>query len=282
MNTRYTSLVVIGVILAITLSQSLYTVHQTQKALVLQLGEPVSDAVEPGLHVKLPFVQNVVYFDSRLMAYDARPAEALTSDKKTIVLDSYSRWRITDPLTFYRTMRTVAMAQGRLDDRIYSDLREVVGRYTLTEIVSTKRQEIMEAVIAQANNLLKQYGVEIVDVRIKRADLPAANQRAVFGRMQAERERQAKQYRSEGLEESTKIKSAADKDQVVILAEARKNAEIIRGEGDAQAVAIFAEVLSKDPAFYEFSKSLEAYKKALKERTRIMLTPGEGFLKYLN
>ena len=260
-------------------SQCIYSVHQTQKAIVLQLGEPVGGVVTPGLHFKLPFVQNVVYFDARILDYDARSAEALTSDKKAIVLDNYARWRITDPLTFYRNVRTIPGAQARLDDTVYSQLRVFVGRNTLTEVVSSKRAEIMGAVTARTSELLREYGMEIIDVRIKRTDLPTENQRAIFGRMRAERERQAKQYRSEGQEESTKIRSAADRERTVLMAEATRKSEMLRGEGDADAARIFSEALSQSPEFYDFQRSLDAYRKVFRDNTRVILTPNDPFLK---
>ncbi len=286
MEKRIISLVVLLVVLGVVASQSLYTVHQTEKALVLQLGKPIAVdgdkafAVGPGLHFKLPFIQNVIYLDSRILTYDSNPAEALTSDKKTIVLDNYARWRITDPLLFYQSLRTVRQAQARLVDIVYSELRVVVGRFTLEEVVSSQRQVIMEQVIANANALSKEYGVEVIDVRIKRTDLPQENQKAIFGRMQAERERQAKQYRSQGDEESRKIRSSADKEVTIMLAEARRQAEVLQGQGDAEAIKVFAEALKQSPDFYEFYRSLEAYRGSLKTNTRILMQPGEEFLRF--
>lgn len=312
-----TILVIVG-LLGLVLSQSVYTVHQTERAIVLQLGKPKDGNVQPGLHFKLPFIQNVIKLDNRILTYDSKTAEALTSDKKTIVLDNYARWRITDPLLFYQTLRTVPQAQGRLQDIVYSELRVVVGRYTLGQLVSSgdfmpavtttadgevvvpnnrelqaidideikreiensMRQEIMRQVIVQSNRLSQQYGVEVIDVRIKRTDLPQENQRAIFGRMQAERERQAKQYRSQGDEEARKIRSTADREVTIMLAEARNKAEVLHGEGDAQAIGIFAEALNKSPEFYEFYRSLDAYKKSLKENSRILLQPGADFLRF--
>ena len=261
------------VILAIVLgSQSLFVVNQTEKALVLQLGDPVDRVFGPGLHFKLPFIQNVVLFDARILDYDARSAEALTSDKKAIVLDNYARWRIADPLQFYRSVRTIPGAQARLDDVVYSQLRAQVGRHTLTEVVSAKRNSIMTDVTRRTSDIMKQYGIEVVDVRIKRTDLPAENQRAIFGRMRAERERQAKQYRSEGVEEATKLRSEADREQAVIMAEANRRASIIRGEGDATAARTYAEAFAGSPEFYEFQRGLEALKKSLKNKTRMVIT----------
>ncbi|GFM32666.1 protease modulator HflC [Desulfovibrio subterraneus] len=273
---------IIGIFVGlVVVFQSAFTVHQTQNALVLQLGKPVGGVLEPGLHFKLPFVQNVIYFDARVLDYDAQPAEALTKDKKALVLDNYARWRITDPLRFYQTVRTIPGAQARLDDIVYSQLRVFLGRYTLTEVVSSERSAIMEMVTKRSSDLISEYGIEIIDVRIKRTDLPPENQRAIFGRMRAERERQAKQYRSEGQEESTTIKSTADKEQAVILAEARRQASVIRGEGEALSTRVFAEALSKSPEFYEFQRSMEAYKKSFAGKTRILLTTDDQFLKYL-
>lgn len=259
-------------------TQSVFIVHQTEKAIIVQLGNPTDHVYGPGLHVKLPFIQQVLYFDARILDYDARPAEALTSDKKTIVLDNYARWRIVDPLLFYRTVRSVPNAQGRLDAVVYSQLRAHFGRHTLTEVVSSNRSTIMESVTKQASNQLKEFGIEVVDVRIKRTDLPAENQRAIFERMRAERERQATQYRSEGEEESAKIRSEADKERVIIMADANRNAQILRGEGDAGAARIFAEAFSQAPDFFKFNRGLEAMRKALGNNTRILITPDNPIL----
>lgn len=201
--------------------------------------------------------------------------------KKAIVLDNYARWRITDPLTFYRTVRTIPGAQTRLDDTVYSQLRVHVGKHTLTEVVSGQRAEIMAAVTKRTSELMAKYGMEIIDVRIKRTDLPAENQRAIFGRMRAERERQAKQYRSEGQEESTKIRSTADKERAVLLAEANRKAETIRGDGDANAARIFANAYGQSPEFFEFMRGLEALQKSFKDGGKFILTPDDQILKPL-
>ncbi|WP_077071429.1 protease modulator HflC [Mailhella massiliensis] len=265
-------------ILALLAQQTLFIVNQTQQALVIQLGHPLDKVYGPGLHAKLPFVQNVVYFEARILDYDARPAEALTSDLKTIVLDNYARWKIEDPLRFYRTMRTEANAQARLDAVIYSQIRAHIGRHTLTEVVADERNSIMESVTEKASQQMKEFGISIVDVRIKRTDLPAENQRAIFDRMRAERERQATQYRSEGSEEATKIRSAAEKERALILAEAGKQAQVLRGEGDAEAARIYAEAFSRSPEFFSFQRGLEALRKSLGENTRMVLTPDSPLL----
>ena len=265
-------LVVLLLALAALGSQCFFTVHQTQKALVLQLGEPLPEVYGPGLHFKLPFIQNVVYFDSRVLDYEARSREAFTVDKKAIVLDNYARWRIIDPLQFYRTMRTIPGAQARLDDVVYSQLRALVGAYTLTQVVSSHRAAIMKEVTDKVSELMKPFGVEVLDVRIKRTDLPQENQRAIFERMRAERERQAKQYRSEGEEESTRIRSDADRQRALILAEAAREAQVERGRGDAKAAATYAGAYSKSPDFYAYQRWLEAMKKSFKENSKMVLT----------
>jgi len=267
---------IVGVL--ILLQQSLFIVQQTQQALVIQLGHPLDKVYRPGLHMKLPFIQNVVYFDARILDYDARPAEALTSDLKSIVLDNYARWKIVDPLRFYRTMRNEVNAQARLDAVIYSQMRAHIGRYTLSEVVNDKRTAIMDSVTEKASDQMKEFGIKLVDVRIKRTDLPAENQRAIFDRMRAERERQATQYRSEGSEESTKIRSEADKERALILAEANKQSQVLRGEGDAEATRIYAEAFSKSPEFFSFQRGLEALRKSLGENTRMILTPDSPLL----
>ena len=262
----------------VLLQQSLFIVQQTQQVLVIQLGHPLDKVYRPGLHIKLPFIQNVVYFDARILDYDARPAEALTSDLKSMVLDNYARWKIVDPLRFYRTMRTEANAQARLDAVIYSQIRAHIGRHTLTEVVNDKRTAIMDSVTEKTSQQMKEFGIKIVDVRIKRTDLPAENQRAIFDRMRAERERQATQYRSEGSEESTKIRSEADKERALILAEANKKSQVLRGEGDAEAARIYAEAFSKSPEFFSFQRGLEALRKSLGDNTRMVLTPDSPLL----
>ncbi len=273
-------LALIGALLILG-SQCFFIVHQTQKALILQLGEPMRGIFTPGLHVKAPFIQNVIYFDARILDYEARKADTLTSDKKTIVLDNYARWKIIDPLLFYQTVRTTEGAQSRLVDIIYSQLRAQVGRYTMTEVVTGQRSEIMKIVTQSCSEQTKAYGIEVVDVRIKRTDLPPQNQQAIFGRMQTERERQAKQYRSEGQEEALKIRSLADRERTILLAEAQRKALTLQGEGDAQAVSIFAQSLSQAPEFYAFQKSLEVYKNGLQNNARLVIPLNNPLLKYM-
>ncbi len=274
-------LAILIIVAVLGIAQSAYIVKQTEKAIVLQLGKPKSGPMDPGLHFKLPFVQNVIYFDSRLLEYDARPAEILTKDKKNMVVDNYSKWRISDPLLFYRTVRSIPRAQARLDDIIYAELRVALGRYTLIEIISSDRTSIMEEVTKTSNTLLEAYGIEVLDVRIKRTDLPPENARAIYGRMRAERERMAKQYRSQGSEAAARITAQADKERTITLADADLKAEILRGEGEGIATKVYAESFGKNPRFYEFKKSLEAYEMSFKKDTKVILSQDNPFLKYM-
>ncbi|TFG38123.1 MAG: protease modulator HflC, partial [Syntrophobacterales bacterium] len=246
-----------------------------------QLGKPFGGINEAGLHMKIPFVQEVVYFEKRILVYDASPTEILTRDKKNLVVDNYTKWKIIDPLRFYTTVKNENGAQARLDDIVYAQLRVELGQHDLSNIVSKNRSEIMETVTRKSAERGKDYGIEVVDVRIKRADLPEQNEKHVFDRMRAERERQAKQYRSEGEEESKKITAKADMERTVILAKAYKESEVLKGEGDAEAVKIYAEAYQKDLKFYEFIRSLEAYKNSLKQDTTLILTPDVKFFKYI-
>ena len=281
MNKKVSSLALIALLALALLSQSIFTVNQMETAIVLQLGEPLDDVYKPGLHFKLPFIQKVIYFDARVLDYEASSREAFTVDKKAIVLDNYARWRITDPLQFYRTMRTLVGAQARLDDVVYSQLRAMVGAYTLSEVVSTQRAAIMTEVTEKVKGIMKGFGVEVLDVRIKRTDLPAENLRAIFDRMRAERERQAKQYRSEGEEESTRIRSDADRQKAIILADAARDSQIIRGDADARAAQIYADAYNKNKDFYAFQRWLEAMRTTYTEHRKMAHSSPEALLKHL-
>ena len=213
----------------------LFIVDITQNAIVVQLGKPVRNLQDPGLYTKIPFFEEVTYFDKRLLDYDSDAQDVITQDKKTLLLDNYAKWRITDPLKVYQNFQSQRGALQRLHDIIYSELRVELGRHDLLEIVATGRADLMKIVTQRANEKASAYGIAIQDVRIKRADLPEQNEKAVFARMQAERERQAKQYRAEGAEEAQKIRSEAEKDREIILAQAYKESEELRGAGDAKA-----------------------------------------------
>ncbi len=277
-----TILIIIIIVLLFLTNLTLFVVDETKQAIVLQFGKPVRAIKEPGLNWKLPFIQNVVYFEDRLLSYDTAPTEIITKDKKTLIVDNYARWKIKDPLLFLQTVRDLIGAQARLDDIIYSELRVDLGLYEMSEIVSEKRDFIMKKVTEISDEKANTYGIEIVDVRIKRVDLPPENEKYIFDRMRAERERIAKQYRAEGQEESAKIIADTEKEKTIILAEAYKTAQILKGEGDAEAIKIYAESFKQNPEFYKFFRSLEAYKVSLKDQTTILLSPESEFLKYLN
>lgn len=266
---------------AFVLFSSLFTVSEIQQGVVTQLGKPVRVVKNPGLHFKLPFFQQVIFFDNRLLDYDSAPTEVVTKDKKALVVDNYSRWRIKDPLLMLQTVQNENGAQARLDDIIYSELRLELGLHSLIEIVASKRKEIFSKVTASSNEKAKEYGIEIIDVRVKRADLPPENEKAVFGRMRAERQRIARQYRSEGKEEALKIRSKTDKLRTILLADAYQQEQILRGNGDASAVTIYAEAFERDQEFYAFIRTLEAYKQSLKNNTTVILPPDSQFLRFL-
>ena len=274
--------IIIIVLILIVANLSLFIVDETRQAIVLQFGKPIKAIQQPGLNWKLPFIQNVVYFEDRLLVYDAAPTEIITKDKKTLIVDNYARWKIIDPLRFLQTVRDLNGAQARLDDIIYSELRVDLGLFDMTEIVSEIREAIMERVTKISNEKSATYGIEIVDVRIKRVDLPPENEKFIFDRMKAERERIAKQYRAEGQEESAKIIAETEKEKTIILAEAYKTAETTRGEGDAEAVKIYAQSFNKDPEFYKFLRTLDAYKITFKDKTTALLSADSEFLKYLS
>jgi len=276
-----TPLIILIVAILILANLSLFIVDETKQAIVLQFGKPIRAIKEPGLNFKLPFIQNVVFFEDRLLVYDAAPTEIITKDKKTLIVDNYARWKIVDPLKFLQTVRDLNGAQARLDDIIYSELRVDLGLFNMSEIVSEIRESIMERVTKISNEKANTYGIEIVDVRIKRIDLPPENEKYIFDRMKAERERIAKQYRAEGQEESAKIIAETEREKTVILAEAYKTAQTLKGEGEAESIKIYAESFNQDPEFYKFYRTLEAYRKTFKDKTTVLLSTESEFLKYL-
>jgi len=276
-----TLLIVLIVAILILANLSLFIVDETRQAIVLQFGKPIRAIKEPGLNFKIPFIQNVVFFEDRLLVYDAAPTEIITKDKKTLIVDNYARWRIIDPLKFLQTVRDLNGAQARLDDIVYSELRVDLGLFDMSEIVSERREGIMKRVTEISNEKANTYGIEIVDVRIKRVDLPPENEKYIFDRMRAERERIAKQYRAEGQEESAKIIAETEREKTVILAEAYKTAQTLKGEGEAESVKIYAESFNQDPEFYKFYRTLEVYRNTFKDKTTVLLSTDSEFLKYL-
>lgn len=276
------SLIVIVLILfGIGIFISAYTIDETEQGIILEFGRPVGSSItEPGLHFKFPWRQ-LVKLEKRILEYDVEAREILSLDKRRIVVDNYARWKISDPLQFYKSVRTINGGLNRIDPIIYSELRVELGKHNLTEIVDNRREAIMEIVTNEARNKLNEYGIDLVDVRIKRADLSVENEKAVYDRMIAERERQAKQFRSEGEEEALKIRAETDKDKAIILANAFKISQEISGEGDAKALEIYASGYKSDPEFYNFTRTLDSYKKIIDNESKLILTTDSDFLKLL-
>jgi membrane protease subunit HflC len=279
-----TILTIVGVlvvaVLAIGLS-AVYTVHQTQQAMVLQFGNPVRVVQAPGLQWKVPFFQNVVYFDKRLLDFDADPQEVILQDQKRLVVDAFARYRITDPLLFFQTVGTENAMRSRLGAIVIASLRNVLGSVPFSAVLTSRRSELMrqirDLVVAEA----KSFGVEVVDVRIMRADLHPDNSPAIFARMQTEREREAKTERAEGAETAQRIRAEAERDRTVLLADAQRQASILRGQGDAEATRAFAEAFNRDPEFYAFYRSLQAYRSVLSDgSSTLVLTPDSDFFRY--
>ena len=269
-------------ILAVVGFSSIFIVDETQQVVILQLGKPVKTVTEPGLNVKLPFpIQEKITFDERLLEYDSPPEEILSKDKKSLIVDNYVRWKIVDPLQFLKTVQAIPTAKSRMDDIVYSELRRELGTHDMVEIITENREEIMDIVTRQSNAATLSYGISVVDVRIRRVDLPAENEESIYARMEAERKRQANKFRSEGEEEAQKIRAATDRDKTIILADAYKEAEKIRGEGDARAVQIYARSYSADPKFYEFVRTLDTYKKVVDDKTTLVLPSGSKLFKLL-
>ena len=274
------AVLIIAVIL-VTINLSVYTISMVEQAVITQLGKPVKNVVEPGLHFKIPFIQKITKFPKQLLDYDSAPTEILTKDKKNLLIDNYAKWRILDSLKLLQTVRDTNGAQSRLDDIIYSELRVELGRHNLIDIVSTTRDEIMKLVTKRTNEKAKEYGITVLDVRVKRADMPQEIANSIYNRMRTERERIAKEYRAQGKEEAQKIRAKTDKEKIVLLAEAYKKEQGIRGEGDAKSIKIYAESLEKDPEFYSFIRSMEAYKILFKEKSTIILPPDTEFFRFL-
>ena len=282
MNIKVIFIIAIIVIAIAGLATSMFTVDETEQAIVTQLGKFIKEVKQPGLHFKIPLIQKEHKFEARVMEYDAAAAKIITDDKKHLVIDNYARWKIVEPLKFYQTVQNEFGAQSRLDDIVFSEMREELARHTLTEIVSVNREQIMDKVAAQCNQKAGDYGIQVIDVRIKRADLPQEVTHSVFDRMKAERQRIAKKYRSEGEEEAVKIMAETDKNKTILLADSYMEAEKTKGQGDAEALAIYAKAYEKDPEFYSFVRTLEAYINSLGEGTTIVLPGDSEFFKYLS
>ncbi len=281
MKTPYAILLFIGGLFVVTAYLTLFTVQQTQQALVLQFGDPKRVIKEPGLNWKIPFIQNVEFFDNRILDLDATAQEAIASDQKRLVVDAFLRYKIVDPLKFFQTVRDQRIARQRLSTILESALRRTLGEASFIAILRDERENLMARITKQVDANAKEFGIETIDVRIKRADLPEANSLAIYRRMQTERQQEAAQIRAQGEEISRRIRAEANRKVTVIKAEATRDAETTRGEGDAERNEIFNKAFGKDPDFFGFYRSMQAYEAGLKSSdTRLLLTPNTEFFRY--
>ena len=274
-------LIGLGLVVAFALAQTAFTIGEREQGMIVQFGNPQRILQEPGLYFKLPVIQNLVRFEKRVLTTDAQTAEYLTLDKKRVLVDHVSRWRIQDPLEFYRSVRDQDRAMARLDDLISARLRQETAKHNFLDFVREKREEIMQVVTKDTKETAKSFGIEVLDVRIKGLDLPKEVQASVFARMRAERERIAKRYRAEGEERAQEIRAGADREREVILATAYETSQKLNGEGDANATTIYAQAFGQDPEFYAFTRRLQAYEKILNTGTTLVLSPDSELLRYL-
>jgi modulator of FtsH protease HflC len=270
------------VFLVALLGGATYTVPEWEQAIVTRFGQPIRTVRDPGLYWKIPFLDTVHSFDKRVLAADTGSAEYLTADKKRLLIDHVSRWEIVDPLQFYRTVRDERGAMARLDDIITARLRQEVAKESFKEIIREKRQTIMDTVTAEARTLAASLGLRVLDVRVKRADLPTEVQQSVFARMQAERQRIALRYRAEGEEKAREIRAESDKQREIILAKAYQESQGLRGTGDAEAIAVTGQAFGRDPGFYGFIRRLETYERIFSPDTTLVLRPDSDLLRYLD
>jgi membrane protease subunit HflC len=277
---KATVVVVLALAVLVLYSAAIF-VDETERIIITQFGEYKRTISTPGLAFKMPFVQTATRIEKRILASDAPSEEYLTLDKKRLMTDPITRWRVEDPLKFFKTVRDEDRARKRLDDLVLSEMRQELALYDFGDIVGESRAPLMEAVTTRVKEKAKEYGIMVVDVRIKRADLPPQVQQSVFARMKAERDRIAKQYRSEGQEESDKITSKADKEREIILANAYREAQKAYGEGDAESTRIYAEAYGKDPEFYAFVRNLEAYQRSVDENATVVLSTDSRLFRYL-
>jgi len=271
------------IVLSLVSLNGLFTMNEKQQGLVLQFGEPKRVVQDSGLNFKIPVIQNVVRYDKRILEYDLPIEEVIAVDKKRMLIDSFTRFKIVDPLEFYKTVGSESNVRNRLNSNVISSLRRVVGTVTLDELLSEERSDIMKRIRDEVNSEASRFGIEIVDVRIRRADLPEANSQAIYERMMSERVREAKEFRAKGSEIAQKIRAEADKDKTVILAEANRKSEILRGEGESKAISIYANAFEMDSDFYSFYRSMQAYGNVLGEDgTTMILSPDSEFLEFFN
>ena len=274
-------IVPIIILVGVVIFQSLFIVQEISQAIVLQFGDPKKIVTKAGLNFKLPFIQNVVYLDKRILNLDNDPEEVIAADQKRLIVDAFARFKIVDPLKFYISVGNERVARSRLSTIINSRIRSVLGTQRLQTLLSEDRTKQMALIQEGVNNEAEKFGIKIIDVRIKRADLPQANSDAIFARMQTERNREAKEFRAKGAEMAVTITSTADKEVTVILADAQKKSEIMKGEGDGQRNKIFADAFGQDPEFFAFYRAMQAYEKALiGGETSLVLSPDSEFFKF--
>ena len=272
------ALIIVALIVAYS---TLFTVYQTRQALVVRLGQPVRVVTEPGLNVKVPLIDSVIHIDKRILDLENPAQEVIASDQKRLVVDAFARYRITEPLKFYQTVGTVEGANSRLSTLLNSALRRVLGEATLTQVVRDQREQLMARVREQLETEAQAFGISIVDVRIRRADLPEQNSQAVYQRMITERQREAQEFRSQGTQRAQEIRAKADRDVTVLMAEAQSKGEQIRGEGDGERNRIFADAYGRDPEFFSFYRSMQAYEAGLRSNdTRMLLKPDSEFFRF--
>ncbi|MFN7710387.1 MAG: protease modulator HflC [Holosporales bacterium] len=282
-QTKFFAGLLVGLALVFGLMLSVFTVPQIQQALVLQFGQAVRVIEEPGLKFKIPLIQEVLYYDKRLLDYNLPAIEVTAGDQKRLVVDLYVRFRINNVLTFYKTVATIDGAQNRLAASVSSTMRRVIGRAPLSEMLSENRSRIMNEILKEVRASAEGFGVGVIDVRVVRADLPKENSEAIFKRMESERKQEAKQERAKGDELAQGMRAQADREQTIILAEAKRESEILRGKGDAEAAKIYADAFNQDSEFFAFWRSLQTYQDALQSgNTTWILSPEGEFFKYLN
>ena len=276
------TVLVVAIVVIVGASTVLFTVNQNQQAIVLSFGEPIRVSEHAGLDFKKPW-QSVVYYDRRVLDFELPPEKILAADQKQMIVDTYTRYRIVNPLQFYQAVGTEDVARARLGSIINDRLRRYVANFELIAVISDKRASIMQQIRADADREAKGFGIDVIDVRIRRADLPEDNSKAIYDRMKAEREREAKQFRAEGAQQAQEIRANADRQRIEILAEAQKQAQILRGQGDADSIRIYAQAFGQDKDFFAFYRSLDAYQNALTgQNTTFVLAPDSEFFRFFD
>ena len=282
MNPQTKKILIILSVITLIFFSAIFTVSQTQQVLILQFGEPIRIINTPGIKFKMPLLQNAVFFDKRIIDLSIAEQEVIASDQKRLIINAFAKYRITDPLKFYTTVGNSYGLANKLSGILDSSLRQVIGEVTLSELLTENRGDVMKKIKDVVSASSEIFGIEVVDVRIMRADLPKENSDAIYARMQTEREKEAREIRANGAEEAEKIRAEADKEKTIILAEAKKNSDLTRGDGEAKATKIYADAFGRDPEFFDFYRSMNAYKEAFKstEKTKMIVSPDSQFFKY--